>query len=60
LKFTVEVKEIHIATVEVEADSIDEALEKAKELAPNAELEYHSTMDTSQWNVINEKGAIVF
>lgn len=55
--YIVGVKEIYEVSVSVEANSIEEAIEKAKieiESGNNDEMEYSHTMDSRNWNVYEE------
>lgn len=54
-KFNVIVKEVHTRTIEVEAETATEAIEKANNVIEEGEneinLEYSHTMDCSDWDV---------
>ena len=50
--YTITVKEIHDSYVEIQANSPQEALEKVKNgEGCEVDCEYHSTLDSSTWNV---------
>lgn len=52
MKYTVTVKEIYDSYVEIEAESPEEALKKVREgEGDEVDQEYHSTMDSSHWDV---------
>jgi hypothetical protein len=54
-KYIVGVKEVHIVSIEVEANSKEEALEKAEgmiEEVQNSQPEYSHTADPDEWTVV--------
>ena len=59
-KFTVEVKEVWSRSFEVEADTPDEAREKANEIVESTvegeNFEYSHTLDPDDWTVRDEQG----
>ena len=57
-KFLVLVHEVHVSTVEVEAESIDEAIDNA--FSGNEIIcEYSHTLNTDTWSVEDEEGNVV-
>lgn len=57
-KFTVRIREVHVSHREVEAETVEEAIE----LAGGAEesfLEYSHTLGEDHWDVQDEDGNIV-
>lgn len=57
-KFLVLVHEVHVSTIEVEAESIEEAINNA---SSGEELicEYSHTLHTDTWSVEDEEGNVV-
>lgn len=56
MKYSVTVKEVWSRTFEIEADSLDSALEQANELIAQGEdgdFDYSDTMDQNNWTVFN-------
>lgn len=58
-KFVTDVKEVHSIPVEVEAKTVEEALQKAAEASRNGDLDYDNmefshTLDPATWNVYQE------
>ena len=54
MRYAVEIREIHVVTVEVDADSEDEAREKASvvlEESDSLDMEYSHTLDWEDWPV---------
>ena len=62
MKYTVRMREVHCADVEVEANSIEEALEKADEKAYTGEVEfeYEYAQDDTYSTVTDESGNVVY
>jgi len=55
-KYIVGIREVHVSYREVEANSIEEALEIAPgSLGDDERLEYSHTLDTDTWSVEEEK-----
>lgn len=54
MKYVVEIKEVHIAVIEVEAKNEEEAREKAENVIIDEDVEanYCYTMDSDDWNVV--------
>lgn len=57
-KFIVRIREVHISYREVEADSVEEAIEEAGG-ATELMVEYSHTLNTDHWDVEDEDGNIV-
>lgn len=53
MKFLVKIKEVHSATLEIEADSEEEAFEKASEKIAEdyVETQYDYTLDQEEWTI---------
>lgn len=54
MKYQVDVKEVHVVTIFVEADFPEEAIEKVEsnmELVSLENPEYSHTLDSDQWSV---------
>ena len=60
-KYTVEVREVHISTREVEADSPEEARRIAMDGGAGDEIffDYSHTHDPDTWSVYDENGKMV-
>lgn len=53
MKYMVEIKEVHVAVVEVEAENEEEAKEKANDIIIEEDVQsnYSYTMDIEDWDV---------
>lgn len=59
-KFFVEMREVHVQTVSVTAETPMEAIKKVEEGEGDyVTMEYSHTMDSESWSVTNEKGETV-
>ena len=58
-KFIIGIKEIHEASIPIEANTIEEALNKAEEEYHDGMTEYDSnysyTLDRDEWSIFQEK-----
>ena len=63
VKYIVDVKEVICRGFSVEADSVEGAIEKTKELlesgVDSCYDEYSHTLDTDEWGVYEESGQLV-
>ena len=57
-KFLVLVREVHVSTMEVEAETIEEAINNASS-GDELICEYSHTLHTDTWSVEDEEGSVV-
>jgi hypothetical protein len=57
-KYLVLVHEVHVSTVEVEAESVEEAINNASS-GEEVICEYSHTLHTDTWSVEDEEGNVV-
>mgnify|MGYP006272624645 FL=1 len=65
MKYIVRVQEVHTIEVPVDASSVENAIEKAKDAIANGDvdytnLEYSHTIDSDDWTISNAKTGEIY